>query len=131
MGWKPGTHRSGDASNCLDASVEAQRETSEVRFTIREVPIETIPGIAAYREHFEGARRERAEGTQSEAEKRVVGQIGKILQQSRVRVLFCRDNGIGLNADRMKRIMTEGNTDKSEGGAGAFGIGHLDGVCRF
>ena len=111
--------------NCLDASVEATREGSEICFTIREVSIGEVPGIEAYREHFESARRERAKGKQGGQEIRVVQQIRKALESDRIGVLFCRDNGIGLDADRMKRILTEGNTDKGEGGAGTFGVGHL------
>lgn len=111
--------------NCLDAAVEANRTAGEVCFTIRRVPVDTIPGIEAYREHFEAAVHERAKGKQGAAERRVVKRIQRVLAGPDTQVLFCRDNGIGLNADRMKRILTEGNTDKSEAGAGAFGIGHL------
>lgn len=111
--------------NCLDASVAANRTTSEVYFTIRNIPTGKIPGIGSYREHFEGAVRERSREKQGDAEQRVIKQIRRVLAQPHTRVLFCRDNGIGLNSDRMKRILTEGNTDKSEAGAGAFGIGHL------
>ena len=111
--------------NCLDAAVEANRATGEVCFTIRRVAVDAVPGIEAYREHFEGAVRERAKGKQGAAERRVVKRIQRVLAGPDIQILFCRDNGIGLNADRMKRILTEGNTDKSEAGAGAFGIGHL------
>ena len=111
--------------NCLDAAVEANRAAGEVWFTIRRVAVEAIPGIAAYREQFEGAVREREKGKQGGAERRVVKRIQRVLAGPDIQALFCRDNGIGLNADRMKRILTEGNTDKSEVGAGAFGIGHL------
>ena len=111
--------------NCLDAAVEASRAAGEVCFTIRRVAVDAVPGIEAYREHFEGAVRERAKGKQGAAERRVVKRIQRVLAGPDIQVLFCRDNGIGLNADRMKRILTEGNTDKSEAGAGAFGIGHL------
>ena len=111
--------------NCLDAAVEANRAAGEVSFTIRRVAVDAVPGIEAYREHFEGAVRERAKGKQGAAERRVVKRIQRVLAGPDIQVLFCRDNGIGLNADRMKRILTEGNTDKSEAGAGAFGIGHL------
>ena len=110
--------------NCLDASVAADRAAGEVCFTIRQVAVDEIPGIEAYREHFEGAVRERAKGNQGAAERRVIKRIRRVLAGPRTRVLFCRDNGIGLNADRMNRILTEGNTDKSAG-AGALGIGHL------
>lgn len=111
--------------NCLDAAVEANRSVCEVHFTIRRVAVKAIPGIEAYREHLEGAVRERAKGKQGAAERSVVKCIQRVLASPDTQVLFCRDNGIGLNADRMKRILTEGNTDKSEVGAGAFGIGHL------
>ena len=111
--------------NCLDAAVKANRAAGEVCFTIRRVAVGAIPGIEAYRKHFEGAVREREKGKQSDAERRVVKRIQRILAGLDTQVLFCRDNGIGLNADGMKRILTEGNTDKSEAGAGAFGIGHL------
>ncbi len=111
--------------NCLDAAVEANRAAGEVWFTIRRVAVEAIPGIEAYREQFEGAVREREKGEQGGAERRVVKRIQRVLEGPDTQVLFCRDNGIGLDADRMKRILTEGNTDKSEAGAGAFGIGHL------
>ena len=111
--------------NCLDAAVEANRVAGEVWFTIRRVAVEAIPGIEAYREQFEGAVSEREKGKQGGAERRVVKRIQQVLAGPDTQVLFCRDNGIGLNADRMKRILTEGNTDKSEAGAGAFGIGHL------
>ncbi|MDE2795598.1 MAG: hypothetical protein OXL34_12325 [Gemmatimonadota bacterium] len=111
--------------NCLDAAVEANRTAGEVHFTIRRVAVEAIPGIEAYREQFEGAVREREKGKQGGAERRVVKRIRRVLAAPDTQVLLCRDNGVGLNADRMKRILTEGNTDKSEAGAGAFGIGHL------
>ena len=114
--------------NCLDASVAADRAAGEVCFTIRQVAVDEIPGIEAYREHFEGAVRERAKGTQGAAERRVIKRIRRVLAGPRTRVLFCRDNGIGLNADRMNRILTEGNTDKSAGGL-SFRNRSLDRVC--
>ncbi len=40
-----------------------------------------------------------------------------------VNVLLCADNGIGVGG-RLDQILTEGNTDKGEGGAGSFGLGH-------
>lgn len=111
--------------NCLDAAVEAGRTAGEVHFTMRRIAVDEIPGVEAYREHFEAAVRERAKGRQGAAERRVVKRIRRVLAGPDTQVLFCRDNGVGLNADRMKRILTEGNTEKSEAGAGAFGIGHL------
>lgn len=110
--------------NCLDAAVAAKRQCAEIDFTIRDVPLDSIPGIDRYREHFEDAARQRAQGKQGHAEVRVIGQIRKVLSSPEVTVLSCGDNGIGLNHDRMARLLTEGDTDKHDG-AGAFGVGHL------
>ena len=111
--------------NCLDAGVRAGREQSEVFFSIRYVSKNDIPGMSGYQEHFLSAVDQRQRGKQGAAEKRVIKQIQKVLGSDRIRVLSCRDNGVGLDADRMHRLLTEGNTDKSETGAGAFGVGHL------
>ncbi len=111
--------------NCLDAADAADCNCVEVCFTIRRVPLVEIPGITAYREHFENAVRQREQGKQGHAEVSVIKQIRAELDSELTTVLYCRDNGIGLNHDRMKRLLTEGDTDKSHAGAGAFGIGHL------
>ena len=113
--------------NCLDAAVEAKSHAGRsVHFTIRRVAIDRDTRHRSVSRALRGsAVRERAKGKQGAAERRVVERIQRVLARPDTQVLFCRDNGIGLNADRMKRILTEGNTDKSEAGAGAFGIGHL------
>ena len=110
--------------NCLDAGVQAGRDRSEVTFSIRSVAKNDIPGMFGYQEHFVSAVAQRQRGKQGAAEKRVIKQIQRVLNSDRVRILFCRDNGVGLDPDRMHRLLTEGNTDK-ETGAGAFGVGHL------
>lgn len=111
--------------NCLDAAVVINCEKAEVEFTIRQVNLNQIPGIQSYRQHFEAAVDQRTQGYQSESEKQVIQRIRGVLDDPVARVLFCRDNGVGLDSERMGGLLTEGNTDKSEGGAGAFGIGHL------
>jgi len=111
--------------NCLDAAAEIDIEKAEVDFEIRRVPLERIPGIGSYRDHFEEAVAQRQAETQGRAEKRVIDRIRRILDKETVRLLVCRDNGVGLDRDRMRRILTQGNTSKDQGGAGAFGIGHL------
>lgn len=111
--------------NCLDAAAEIDVEQAEVDFDIRQVPLDQLPGIGSYRNHFEEAAAQRQAETQGRAEKRVIDRIRRILDKETVRLLVCRDNGVGLDRDRMRRILTQGNTSKDEGGAGAFGIGHL------
>ena len=111
--------------NCLDACVKAGRPHCEVTFTIREVATQDLPGIREYRKHFWMAVRERERMVQGPAEKTIISRIGGVLEQDRVLLLLCRDNGVGLDADSMRGLLTEGNTDKGDAGAGAFGIGHL------
>ncbi len=111
--------------NCLDAAEKAKRNKAEVWFTALDVPKYDIPGIASYQYHFEEAVHQRAFGTQGENEKQVIRRIKKVLKAPRIPVLYCRDNGVGLNPDRMSRLLTEGNTDKGQKGAGSYGIGHL------
>ena len=111
--------------NSLDACVKAGRPHCEVTFTIREVATEDLPGIREYRDHFRRAVRERQSAVQGPAERTIISRIDGVLEQDRVLLLLCRDNGVGLDADSMRGLLTEGNTDKGEAGAGAFGIGHL------
>ena len=112
--------------NCLDAAAEIDSETAEVEFAIRRVPLDQLPGIESYRKHFEEAVAERErENGQGAAERLVIQRIRRIIDEGHVRLLVCRDNGVGLDPGRMRRLLTEGNTDKGKGGAGAFGIGHL------
>ena len=111
--------------NSLDACVKAGRTHCEVSFIVRDVPLNGIPGIEEYREHFHAAVLERRKGHQGHAEKDIITRIERVLQSDRMRVLMCRDNGVGLTSVTMSRLLTEGNTDKSEVGAGAFGVGHL------
>ena len=111
--------------NSLDACVEVGREPCEVSFTIREVALGSIPGIDQYREHFRAANAERGESPRGPAEVEIVCRIASVLARDRTQVLLCRDNGLGLTANSMSRLLTEGNTDKADAGAGAFGVGHL------
>ena len=110
--------------NALDAAREANRERAEVWFTISECAIEDLPGNEAFRQAFETAVEERSKGVQGGGERRVIHRIESALRGDSIRLLFCRDNGRGLNNDRLGRVLTEGNTDKETGG-GTTGVGHL------
>lgn len=110
--------------NCLDASKLAERSTCQVTFRIQQVPVDTVPGMDAYRRHFEAAVREREEDFQGAAEKQTILGIKNLLSHDHVRLLTCCDNGIGLSRKTAGRLLTEGNTGKDKG-AGAFGLGHL------
>ncbi len=68
--------------NCLDAASEAGRETADVCFSIKTVPLDDVPGIDSYRQHFDQAVAERKQGEQSASEKQVIDRIGRILEKA-------------------------------------------------
>lgn len=114
--------------NSLDAAIrEAGREQAEVHFTIVRRPVAELPGLAAYRRAFEAAvaQREAKSGSRTHDERAVIERIRGVLSQGEMSVLFCRDNGIGLDHTRMEALLTEGNSDKPTVGAGSYGLGHL------
>jgi len=117
--------------NSLDATLARQKLehdssiSTEVVFTIAELPQSEIPGIAEYKQAFESAKKSRSQGEQGIDEKRIIYAIDWVLNHSKIKILFCRDNGIGLDQKRMTSLLWEGNTDKFKGQTGAFGLGHL------
>lgn len=113
--------------NCLDAAHEARRDVCEVSFVLTDVRADDLAGIDDYREkltctleHREGSRQALVTD-----ERRTIGRIKKMLEHPKIPMLLCVDNGIGLDDARMSDLLTEGNSSKSSGGAGSFGIGHL------
>lgn len=111
--------------NSLDAARPGQ--TVQIRFTATSVPQTEIPGFGEYSDAFAMAReyRQSLPGRLSHDESTIIERIEAQLACEQVPVLFCADNGIGLNRDRMAALLSVGNTDKGGGGAGSFGIGHL------
>ena len=109
--------------NCLDARHE--RESVEVVFTIDQVPVTDLPAYKDYREAFQSARSQRKQHNQlSPKDVKICERIDEIIG-GQVPVLFCRDNGKGIDDNQMNRLLSEGNTDKSDEGAGSVGLGHL------
>ena len=111
--------------NCLDAADKAGRP-AEVRFVITKVAARGLPGWAEYCHAFAEAKREREQRRTraSHDEKTIIRRIGRLSARKRIPVLLCADNGYGLDPQRMISLLTVGNTDKGEGGAGSFGLGH-------
>jgi len=115
--------------NSLDAADDAGRATSddpaEVVFRICDVPWKDIPGLDSYKNAFKAVLRAyEREQTRSPDAAAVLDRIGRTLKQPTVRCLMCRDNGIGLDEDRLRRILADAHTNKASGG-GSFGVGHL------
>ena len=113
--------------NSLDAAVrEAGLERAEVHFTISRRPLAELPGLREYRSAFSAAakeRRGRAAGLTHD-ERSAIERIERVLDAREMHVLFCRDNGIGLDADGLRALLSEGNSTKSSVGAGSYGLGH-------
>ena len=111
--------------NCLDAR-DKNSGRVDVVLTIGEVPLSRIPRLEDYRRVYREARTQREEvGELSDTERNICARIDKTLNSGTAGVLFCRDNGVGLNETMMNRLLSEGNTSKTEGGAGSVGVGHL------
>lgn len=111
--------------NCLDAADKAGR-AAKVRFTITDVAADDLPGWSEYTRAFAEAKKERKKRRTkaSHDEKSIIDHINRLVTRKRIPVLLCADNGCGLDPQRMISLLTVGNTDKGEGGAGSYGLGH-------
>ena len=111
--------------NCLDAAVrEANREYAEIHFTIATRPLIDLPGYGAYVQAFKGAKAEVKTPATYDVQSSI-RRIEQVLGRQEMSVLFCRDNGVGLNPNRMSALLSEGQSDKARQGAGSYGLGHL------
>lgn len=113
--------------NSIDAAYQTSKEVAEVKFVITEVPRTELPGWSTYKEVFEQALQYRKiwhSGHPSYDEKMIISRIRQVVDRELVPILLCIDNGCGLSGNRMDRLLTPGNTDKGEGGAGSYGLGH-------
>lgn len=129
------SHFDGDAEpvvrellqNSVDAADKAGRPC-KVHFEIRDIDNHELPGFETYRRTFELAvgqrEQERGGAPPTHDEKIIVDRIGHHLTTPRIPVLICVDNGTGITPARMQSLLTSGNSDKGDGGAGSFGLGH-------
>ena len=111
--------------NCLDAAIrEAGRDRAEIHFTISSRPLRQLPGYQEYVRAFKAAKAELTSPTTHDVLS-AIRRVEQVLDSRRIRVLFCRDNGIGLDRKRMTALVAEGISDKARQGAGSYGLGHL------
>ncbi len=112
--------------NALDAAISAGRP-AEVHFTVTSVPVDDFPGVSEYESAFDNAfeERQQTQGELTQDEQNAIDRILAVLEADEDTVLFCRDNGVGLDAERMRAVLSQGNSDKPNKGAGSFGLGHL------
>ena len=111
--------------NSLDAAVrEAKRERAEVNFTIAKRRLSQLPGINEYVDAFQEARKELPNKVTNDV-RSAVRRIEAALSKAEVDVMFCRDNGVGLDPVSMQALLSEGQSHKPTAGAGSYGLGHL------
>ena len=116
--------------NSLDAAREADQAVANIRFEVERSNLDQIPGIQRYRNVFNRAKQDQQKlrsGHQglSDQAKDVAQAIEKCLSYEQCTTLFALDNGIGLDGSRMKAILADGLSVKSEASAGAVGNGHF------
>ncbi len=110
--------------NALDAAVEAGRERAFIRFEVRDVPSDKIPGFSDYRHALKGVENFcSANNTLSGGVRNILRSLESASKKPKPRTLFVSDNGIGLDSKSMASMLNEGCSTKKMGG-GSHGIGH-------
>lgn len=117
--------------NSLDAAAEADEDTTQIRFHTETVRSQDIPDLKGYTAAFKSAvsyHKKINEGKLSDAASEVVNRIEdglKDIKAGKSVLLSVIDNGVGLNPDRMGRLLGEGSSGKSAAASGSYGVGHL------
>ena len=113
--------------NSLDAAAEAGRDTAIVRFKVESMTRRSVPDLTGYRKAFSEAVKFHTDdnGNLPDAAKEVAERIQKALDDIGNRdALVVSDNGIGLDPQRMTKLMSNGATSKTDG-TGSYGGGHF------
>ena len=110
--------------NALDAAKE--RDVTRVVFELENVPTKSIPGRSQYRKHLDAAiDTQSKKGSLAQAQS-IVDAMRLSIEATTVPVLWVLDNGLGLNNDRMERLLGDGQSAKAdESTAGSYGNGHM------
>lgn len=114
--------------NSLDAAVSGPGNSASVRFVVDKIRTRDIPGIKSYRQAFRKAVDYRKKGNNDilpAQEKIIVERIGTALKKDVQDILIVEDNGVGLNKETMKALLSDGISRKPGTSAGAFGNGHF------
>ena len=112
--------------NSLDAAKAAKRECARVRFSVEDVDVSVIPGIAEYKKALASVG-EFCEKTGWPSQSRdIYKAINYRLAKDFLPVLFVSDNGMGLDSGNMEALLSDGLNKKSNRGAsGSHGNGHF------
>ena len=113
--------------NSLDASREANRDITRVRFEVKTKATEDIPEIERYKKALKKAidGQKKINGKLPDQANMVVSLMQKSLKEKKSKTLYVLDNGIGLDKNNIKGLIGEGYSTKKQGNTGSFGVGHL------
>ena len=118
--------------NALDAARLAYVSPVVVRFRLSRHNRVTIPGMSSYMSAFLRAvesQRSMMDGELASQAKLVCKRISTALAKDHVDVLSIRDNGIGLDEQRMNALLSDGLSVKGNGAAtGTYGNGHATAI---
>lgn len=117
--------------NSLDAAAEIGEATAQVRFQVESICRQDLPDVKGYENAFRKAEKYHKKinkGDLPDAAQEVVNRIESglnDLKTGEAKLLSVVDNGIGLNSDRMNRLLADGSSGKSTTASGSYGVGHL------
>ena len=112
--------------NALDASMQAGRDVVRVVFEIEHVPTSAIPARSEYRDHLDSAIETQREIGNLKQAQSIIEAMRASIRASTVPVLWALDNGVGLDAEGMEKLLGDGHSGKAdESTAGSYGNGHM------
>lgn len=112
--------------NALDAARAGDVSRAVVRFRLSRLRREDLPGIENYAKAFAKAIETQRSmgGTLSRQAELVVARIQGALDREELEVVSVLDNGVGLNAQRLNALLSDGLSIKEGGATGTYGNGH-------
>ena len=108
--------------NSLDAAREANQEKAIIRFELEKHKPSDLPAFDVYKSTFKKAKKATDKGQVSAQS--VIDTIERTIKTPKMDILFVMDNGVGLNAERMNALLSQGISNKSASGGGSYGYGH-------
>ena len=97
-------------------------------FEVRECSLDEIPGIAAYRRAYAGVQESLPKifgGKLPDNAEAITEDIDQCLAEETCLILYVRDNGVGLNKERMRALLGDGVSVKGTDAMGSYGNGHV------
>lgn len=120
--------------NSLDAAMEADEETANVRFKISFLEHGDLPDISGYEQAFRAAvkyHEDDNDGRLPDPALQVVETVQSAIEDvkaGRHYMLSVLDNGVGFDEKRLTAVLGDGSGAKQEGSAGSYGVGHFAAV---